>query len=179
MTIAIATGTSPPFVALHPLGVGALADVQKLLRDLLVTAGVRAASPYVTLRAGSDASAEEGSTRSAPSLPSAAVLPSEYGAVSRESSAESPERTVTQETELSVFEEARRYFEEQKQSLLEQFPGRYIAIIDGKVVDSDTDFGELATRVYKQFGYKAIYMPYASEKPRVLRIPSPRIVGRR
>lgn len=178
MIITIATGTSSPFVPLRPVDVGVLGDGQKLLGDLLAMPGVWRASPHVKIRAGSDASAEEGSTHSPPSLPTAATAPSEYGAVSRESTAELPETTVTDEKELSVFDEARRYFEEQKQSLLEQFAGRYVAIIHAQVVDSDADFGELAIRVYERFGYRAIYMPFVSERRRVVRIPSPRIVTR-
>lgn len=175
MIITIATGTSSPFVPLRPVDVGVLGDGQKLLGDLLAMPGVWRASPHVKIRAGSDASAEEGLTYPPPSLPTAATAPSEYGAVSRESTTELPE-IAAGEKELSVFEEARRYFEERKQSLLEQFGGRYIAIIDRKVVDSDADFGELATRVYHRFGYRAIYMPYVSETPTVVHIPSPRLL---
>jgi len=73
------------------------------------------------------------------------------------------------------FQEARRYFQENKAQILEKYNGDFIAILDNLVVDRDRSFSELAIRVYEKFGYQAIYMPFVESEPSVLRIPSPRV----
>ncbi len=73
------------------------------------------------------------------------------------------------------FQEAKRYFQENRAQILEKYRGNFIAILDSTVVDHDRNFSELANRVYEKFGYQTIYMPFVEIKPAVLRIPSPRV----
>ena len=75
----------------------------------------------------------------------------------------------------NVFELEKKYFEENKGTLLEKYIGKYIAIINKRVVDSDKDFSKLAQRVYEKFGYRDIYMPLVDIKEQVVRVPSPKI----
>ena len=70
---------------------------------------------------------------------------------------------------------AKKYYEDNKKSLLKRYAGRYIAIFNNKVIDSDKDFSKLAQRVYKKYGYQTIYMPFVDEKEKVLSVPSPRV----
>lgn len=174
-----ATGTLPRSASPPQPDAAVPRDAQELLRDLLGMLALRRTPQHVKIASRPDAAAGEELTYFLPPLWTAAMVESEYGRLSGYSTTQLPQTTGTEHKGLTVFEEGRQYFEEQKASLLQQFGGKYIAIIDNKVVDSDLDFGQLATRVYRQFGYKAIYMPFVCEKPRVLRIPSPRIVRRR
>lgn len=80
-----------------------------------------------------------------------------------------------QPTDYVKFQEAKRYFQENKPQILEKYRGNFIAIFDNTVVDHDRNFSELANRVYGKFGYQTIYMPFVESEPAVLRIPSPRV----
>ena len=44
------------------------------------------------------------------------------------------------------------------QSDLDPYYGKYVAIYEGNIVDSDTDEGELALRFYRTFGYVPVYI---------------------
>lgn len=77
--------------------------------------------------------------------------------------------------EVVAFREARVYFETHRESLLIQYEGKYVAILNGRVIDSDTDFSQLAERVYRREGYRDIFMPRVERRPSVLMVPSPRV----
>jgi hypothetical protein len=81
----------------------------------------------------------------------------------------------SQPTDYVKFQEAKRYFQENKVQILEKYKGNFVAILDDTVVDHDRNFSALARRVYGKFGYQAIYMPFVESEPVVLRIPSPRV----
>lgn len=59
----------------------------------------------------------------------------------------------------SAFERAVRFFEVNKKQVEAGFRGKFIAIWDDTIIDSDDDFSQLAKRVYDQVGYLPIYMP--------------------
>lgn len=60
-------------------------------------------------------------------------------------------------------------------SLLRSHQNQYVAVHQGKVVDSGPDKVALALRVYTQFDYVPIYVGQVSTEPRrAVRIPSPR-----
>lgn len=71
------------------------------------------------------------------------------------------------------FEAAVAFFEQHREKLLEDYQGKFVAIVDQKVVDSDTDGVALALRVYEKYGYREIYMPKVERTPRVVNIPTP------
>src|SRR5688572_24237392 len=62
------------------------------------------------------------------------------------------------ESPPSKFEREKRAFLRLLPSLLATHPGRYVAIHDEQVVDSDSDQVELALRVQRQVGPVAIYV---------------------
>ena len=80
-------------------------------------------------------------------------------------------------SEDSVFDRDVQFYKEHFRQLLPVYEGKYIALVNRQVVDSDPDFSRLAERVYSKFGYRDIFMPKV-EEPRVLNMPSPRLVGR-
>ena len=68
-----------------------------------------------------------------------------------------------------------RAFMRLRESLLKAHKNQYVAVHEGKVVDSGDDEITLGLRVYAKFGYVAIYVGRVSDDPQpVVRIPTPR-----
>jgi hypothetical protein len=57
----------------------------------------------------------------------------------------------------------------------ERFRGKFIAVLDGKLVDCDEDDRKLAKRVYDCYGYRPIYIGKVTEKRRIVDLPSPEL----
>jgi len=49
-------------------------------------------------------------------------------------------------------------FNQLPQTVIDEYYGRYVAVYQGNIVDSDTDEGELALRFYRTFGYVPVYI---------------------
>ena len=77
--------------------------------------------------------------------------------------------------DINVLELAQKYYEENEEGLLKKYEGRYIAVLNNKVIGSGKDFSKLAQRVYNKYGYQTIYMPFVEAKKKIVKIPSPRI----
>ena len=77
------------------------------------------------------------------------------------------------------FQEAKKYFQENTAQILGKYKGEFIAILDNAVADHDTEFSELAKRVYEKFGYQTIYMPFVESETRILKMSSPRVTKHR
>ena len=92
----------------------------------------------------------------------------------RECLEEELRRRETEFMMQSPFEKGKAYFERNKETLIRNYEGKYIAIWGNQVLDSDTSFSSLAQRVYEKLGYVSIYMPFVTSKPRVLRFHSPK-----
>jgi hypothetical protein len=67
------------------------------------------------------------------------------------------------------------WYEAHKTKLLKRYRNRYVAIVNRKVVDHDTDFGPLARRVYDRYGVRSICMPKVGAGNDVVRLASPRL----
>ena len=74
------------------------------------------------------------------------------------------------------FERSREYYSKNFRSILTQYEGYFIAIIDDEIVDSDEEFSELAKKVYAMFGYRDIFMPRVVREPETIKLRSPRIM---
>ena len=71
----------------------------------------------------------------------------------------------------------KRAFHRLLPSLLNSHKGEYVAIHEGKVVESGKDKLEVAGRAYARFGYVPIFVGLVTDEPQpLLRIPSPRSV---
>jgi len=68
-----------------------------------------------------------------------------------------------------------KWFAQHKADLCVDFAGKYVAIIDKKVVDSDERFGPLAERVFGKFGVRSIFMPKCVTGERVIQARSPKL----
>ena len=78
----------------------------------------------------------------------------------------------------SSFQADWAYYQENRDRLLKEYGGRYVAIVDRTVVDSDDEFETLAKRVYATHGYRPIVMTQVEAEPRVVSVRSPRVAGR-
>ena len=83
-----------------------------------------------------------------------------------------------EQRELAEFEQALRFYKDVRHSLIDKYEGKYIAILGGKVLDADKDFGALAQRVYSKYGYRHLFMPKVEKGERRLTVPSPFLAQR-
>lgn len=67
------------------------------------------------------------------------------------------------------------WYQKNKPKLLKRYANAYVAILDRKVVDHDSNFSVLARRVYGRYGVRSICMPKVVPGEEVVRIPSPRV----
>ena len=57
----------------------------------------------------------------------------------------------------------------------DNYRGKFVAVLNGSVVDYDDNKVELAKKVYNKHGYVPIYIGKVEKKTRVVEIPSPEI----
>ena len=55
-----------------------------------------------------------------------------------------------------------------------KFKNKYVAILNGKIIDYDKNDKKLIERVYRKYGYKIVYIGFIGEE-KVLEIPSPEV----
>ena len=71
-----------------------------------------------------------------------------------------------------------RWYERQRERLVREYDGEYVAIIGQSVIDHDADFEALAERVFAAQGARNIFMPLVGSGRRVVRVRSPRVQRR-
>ncbi|MFQ5871911.1 MAG: hypothetical protein ACE5IJ_10595 [Thermoplasmata archaeon] len=73
------------------------------------------------------------------------------------------------------FERERDAFLRVKPELIQDraLQGKYVAVVRGKVVDTDEDDQALAERVYARFGYRPIYIGFVGEELPTFHSPTP------
>jgi len=76
------------------------------------------------------------------------------------------------ESPMEAINREKMAFERMKPDLLKDpdYAGKYVAILEGKVVDSDWNLITMAKRVYATQGYRPIYMGLVTDKPEPARI---------
>lgn len=62
-----------------------------------------------------------------------------------------------------------------KPKLLEKYEGKWVAILNGEVIDFGENGSELAGKVYQKYGYRPIYIDKVERKPKIFKIPSPKV----
>ena len=75
---------------------------------------------------------------------------------------------------LAALERERAAFLRLKKQLLRRYRGRFVAILNGEVIDADEDDRALTRRVYAKHGYIPIYVDKVVEELPVRRILSPK-----
>ncbi|MBO3840165.1 MAG: hypothetical protein QXU09_02020 [Thermoproteota archaeon] len=79
--------------------------------------------------------------------------------------------------EALAFEKEKTAFEKMLEKLYkdDSLRGKYVAVLNGRVIDSDYDKLKLVERTYKKYGYSPIFFGFVGQK-RVIEIPSPELV---
>jgi len=74
-----------------------------------------------------------------------------------------------------IFEKERASFFKMKKKLIgdPNYSDKYVAVVRGKIVDTDRDKILLARRVYSKHGYIPMYIGKVTETERTLEYPSP------
>jgi len=78
-----------------------------------------------------------------------------------------------QPSEDELLDSWEKYLEEHWDELVAQYKGKYVAIWNNDVYDSDEDLAALAKRVYAALGYRPIFMPYIGKQRMVAEFLSP------
>ncbi len=91
-----------------------------------------------------------------------------FGA-SVETPAEGAESQEPTEWEAAVrqIRAEREAFERNKEQILREHEGQYVAILNGRVIDDDADHGILAQRVYGRVGRRPVLFTRATREPEV------------
>jgi hypothetical protein len=71
-----------------------------------------------------------------------------------------------------------RWYQRNRERLVRELDGEYVAIVGNRVIDHDEHFEALAERVFARDSTLEVFMPRVSADPRAIRVRSPR-VGRR
>lgn len=85
-------------------------------------------------------------------------------------------KTSPQVADESVAVE-RRAFERQRVQLMRRFPGEYVALSGGRVVDHDKQDEVLAARMFARMGDTVFYIARLEESPTVYEVPSPELAA--
>ena len=85
-------------------------------------------------------------------------------------------KTSQQLAEESLAAE-RRAFEHQRAQLMRRYPGEYVALSGGRVVDHDQQDEALAARMFARFGDAAFYIARLEKSPTVYEVPSPELIS--
>jgi len=76
------------------------------------------------------------------------------------------EQTLSEwESQIQQISLEQRSYESQHQELLERYHGRYIAMRQGQVVDTDTDKIALSRRIRKQYGSESVLIKLVQSDP--------------
>ncbi len=107
--------------------------------------------------------------------PSVAVVPlAEYERLVAQRGVE--QKTAWREEQEQIFNREQAAFARMKPELLKTHRGKFVAIHNERLVDSDADEFALANRVYDKFGYRTILMTPVVDKERIAYIRSPKRV---
>jgi len=91
----------------------------------------------------------------------------------REKATPSSSKTIAL-TDEAIIRREMKWYEEKKEDYLKNYEGKYIALLNGELLDSDVAISELAKRVYEKYGYIAIFIPLVTRRTKPYRISSPR-----
>jgi hypothetical protein len=84
--------------------------------------------------------------------------------------------TLPQTVEDSVATE-RHAFERQRAQLMRRYPGQFVALSGGRVVDHDKEDETLAARMFRKLGDAPFYIARLEDNPTVYEVPSPELMG--
>ena len=77
-------------------------------------------------------------------------------------------------TDEAIIRKEMKAYNEKKEEYLKKYEGKYIALLNGMLLDTDVSISDLATRVYDKVGYRAIFMTLVTRRTKPYRVSSPR-----
>jgi hypothetical protein len=82
------------------------------------------------------------------------------------------------ETDLDRFQRDERFFLSMIDELVksEMYHDKFVAVLDGRIIDFDSDEAVLAERCYREHGYTPIYIDKVERIKRIINLPSPQRV---
>jgi len=86
---------------------------------------------------------------------------------------EKAKQAAARQAQLRKFQREREAYLRLKPQLLQTYPGQFVAIYQGKVVDVDRDKQALAKRILERYGNEPVYIQLVAEELRTFEIPSP------
>ncbi len=93
---------------------------------------------------------------------------------------EEPEERSVDPTQLydyhKAFEREKKIFREKERRLKKDYEGKYVAMLQGEVVDVDEDVRRLTERIQKSYGKNPVYIGPVG-RVKTFKIPSPRLKG--
>ncbi len=81
-------------------------------------------------------------------------------------------------TDLDRFQRDEQFFLSIRDELVrnETYHDKFVAVLDGRVIDLDSDEAALAERCYREHGYTPIYIDKVERIKRIINLPSPQRV---
>jgi antitoxin (DNA-binding transcriptional repressor) of toxin-antitoxin stability system len=76
----------------------------------------------------------------------------------------------------SGFQGEKAAFERMRPELMNQYPGKCVAVVGGKVVEVGEEKIEVIEKVRERFGRVPMYVQWLTDKPRVYHVPYRRVV---
>ena len=81
------------------------------------------------------------------------------------------------QADLRPLESDMAWYESHRRQLARRFPGQFLAIVDGRVLDHDHDFSALAARVFAKVGVRPVFMPQCLDADQTVHLRSPRVAS--
>ena len=85
-------------------------------------------------------------------------------------------KTLPQPVEDSLATECRA-FGRQRAQLMRRYPGQFVALSGGRVVDHDKEDETLAARMFRKLGDAPFCIARLEDNPTVYEVPSPELMG--
>lgn len=77
--------------------------------------------------------------------------------------------------QIMSIKDAEKYYEENKDKFLQNFEGKYLAIINENSYKVGDDFASVAQSAYQEFGYQDIFITKVIEETEIIRLTRPRL----
>src|SRR4051794_38882510 len=98
------------------------------------------------------------------------ISPNNKAEIQKSGKVITPSRKSIELADEAIIRREMKVYEDNKEEYLEKYEGKYIAMLNGVVLDSSDSISELAERVYTKFGYRAIFMTLVTRRTKPYRI---------
>lgn len=75
---------------------------------------------------------------------------------------------------MKQYHKSKKFYIDNRHNLIKKYKNKYIAMLDKKVIDSDENFSNLASRIYRKYGNQPFYIPFVNTIEKKYIMPSPK-----